>query len=116
MAAYFVDDRSGIVLLFLGRKPCSIIENKTFLSGSAPPLFGLRDRRDELRAAARFKNLLRGLPRLIKLPMPRRAIIRRGGNQGVKEWIGHGQYFSATLAMLRGSCSVAAIAFIMWNL
>ena len=109
MAAHFVDDRSGVVLLLLRRKPCAVIENKSIMFGRALALLGLRDRRDELRGAAGFESFLRGLPILIKFPVPRRAIIRGVENRVIKEWVGHGQYLLALLAMLMRIRSTAAI-------
>ena len=51
MAAHFVDDRGGIVLLLLGRKPLAFVEDESRLCGGFA-LLRLWDRRDELGAAA----------------------------------------------------------------
>src|SRR5690348_1933811 len=77
VAANFIDNRSRIVLLLLRRKPLAFIENDFLLCIDALPFLGLWNRRDELGAAAGFKNLLRGLPVLIQLPMFRRALVWR---------------------------------------
>lgn len=87
MTAHFVDDRCGIVLLFLGRKSLAFIENKRILLGGLFPFLRFGDRRDEFGEAPNFENSLRGLPVCIQLPMSRRTLI--GGIQYwmIKEWI-----------------------------
>ena len=56
-----IDDRGGIVLLFLGRKSFAFVENNLLLVGRPFSLLRLWDRRDELGAAAMFDDLLRRL-------------------------------------------------------
>ncbi len=71
-----VDDRRGIVLLLFGRKPLAFVENHLLLVSRAFSLSGFWNRRDELRAAAAFDDLLSRLPLAIKLPMARGVGIR----------------------------------------
>ncbi len=74
ISADFIDDGSGVVLLFLGRKPLAFVEDKPGLRGRLA-LFRLRDRRDELGTATELDDLLRGLAGLIEFPMPPRVLV-----------------------------------------
>src|ERR1700722_3536863 len=56
--------------------PQAFIEYETRLRGTFP-LFGFRDRRDEFGAATALDDLLRRLPGLVELPMPRWAFVGR---------------------------------------
>jgi hypothetical protein len=87
MTAHFIDDRRGIVLLFLGREPLAFIENECILFGGLFPFLRFWDRRDEIGAAQNFENSLRGLPVRIQLPVSRRTLIRRIQDRVVKDWI-----------------------------
>ena len=77
MAPDFVDDRSGIVLLFLGGQPFALVEHKPRLFARGFPLLRLWDRRDEFGAASALDDLLCGLSSLIKLPVPRWVLVGR---------------------------------------
>lgn len=61
LPAHIVNDRTEIVLLFLGREFLAVVENEALLPGRFFPLFGLRYRRNELGRAAKCKQLLRRL-------------------------------------------------------
>src|SRR2546430_5636002 len=88
MSADFIDDRRKVVLLVLGGEPLSLVEHKPRLcSGLA--LFRLWDRRDELGTTSVLNDLLRGLPCVIKLPMPPWVFVRGVQNRVVKKWIRH---------------------------
>ena len=76
VSTYFIDDRSNIVLLRLRGKPLAFIKNDCFLFGTLFLLLRLRDRRDKLGVATGVYSLLRGLPVLIKLPVPFGILIR----------------------------------------
>src|SRR5271157_5311630 len=60
----FIDDRGGVVLLLLGRKPLSLVEYKSRLC-SRFAFLRLWDRRDEFGTASALNGLLRGLPSFI---------------------------------------------------
>src|SRR6266700_3965083 len=90
ITADFIDDRSRIVLLLLGRKPLAFVEHKSRLC-SHLMLLRFRDRSDEFGTAAALDDLLRGLPSLIKLPVPDRVIVWRVQNWVVEEGVGHSQ-------------------------
>lgn len=70
VAAQFIDDRSRVVLLRLGRESFAFVENKILLLSCALSLAGLGDRRDEFDAATGFNDALSRLALPIKLPMP----------------------------------------------
>ena len=89
MAAHFVDDRGGVVLLLLGRKTLAFVEDELLLLRARLALLRLWDRRDELRTAARFDDLLRRLPSVIKLPMPRRVLVGRVQDWMIEEGVRH---------------------------
>ena len=91
MTAHLVDDRGGVVLLLLGRKPFALVENK-ISPGSLPFLrfFGL-GMGVMNSARRRFSMICLGrLPLLIEFPMPLRAIIRRVQDRMFKERVGCG--------------------------
>ena len=90
MAAHFVDDRCGIVLLLFGRKSLAFIENERILLGGLFPFFWLRDRRDEFGAAPDLEDFLRRLPARIQLPVSCRTLIRGIQNWMIEKWIRHG--------------------------
>src|ERR1700731_811667 len=97
MTAGFIDDRRGVVLLLFGRKPLAFVEHKSRLcSGFA--FLRLWDRRDEFGTTSALNDLLRGLASFIKLPMPRRAFVRRAYYWMVKERVRHNRRLSAVLA------------------
>jgi len=58
LTAEFINDGSGVILLFRSREPFALVENECALI-PAPLLFRLWDRRDELRTATGFNDLLR---------------------------------------------------------
>jgi hypothetical protein len=64
----------GVVLLFFGGKPLAFIEDDCLLSASCLYLPGLVNRRDELRAAAAFRDSLRGLDVFAQFPVGGRGI------------------------------------------
>ena len=91
LLAHLVDDRRRVVLLRLGREPLALVENNSSCLRRALALLRLRDRRDELGAAAALDDLLRRLPVCVQLPVPRRALVGGVEDRVVEERIGHGQ-------------------------
>lgn len=89
VAADFVDNRRGIILLFLGGKASPLIEYYFLLSRRVLVLLRLGDWREKVRAPALFKDALSRLPLAIQLPMLLRALIRRIQDRVVKERVGY---------------------------
>ncbi len=90
--AHFVDDRGGIVLLLLRGKPLAFVEHDVLLCGHGSAFLRLRNRRNELRPATVFENLLCRLAALIKFPVPPRRLIGRVEDGVIEERIGHGRF------------------------
>ena len=74
-----------------GRKPLALVEDESPAAAAAFALLRLRDRRDELGAAAGLDDLLRRLAVLIELPVPRGTRIGRVQDRVVEERVGHDQ-------------------------
>src|SRR5690606_14542475 len=90
LAAKLVDHARGcLVLLLFAREPFAFVEDEGPLLRFALALPRLRDRRHELRAPPRGKDLLGGLSLLVELPMPGRLLVRRIENRPFEERIGH---------------------------
>jgi hypothetical protein len=89
VAAHFVDDRVGVVLLLLGRQPGTFIENDILLGRRGFSFLRLGDRRDELGAATGVDDFLRRLAVGIEFPMPLGALVRRIEDRMLEERIGH---------------------------
>ncbi len=68
VAAHFVDDRGGVVLLLLGRKPLALIEDEILLAARFLAFLRLGDWRDELGPAAVLDDLLGRLAVLDRVP------------------------------------------------
>ena len=89
MPAHFVDNRRRVVLLLFRRKTLAIIENESLLRGRFLSLLRLGDGRDELSRPASLNGLLRGLPAIIQLPMPRWAFVRGIQYRVIEERVRH---------------------------
>jgi len=89
--AQLIDDRRRVILLLFRREPFAFVEDHLLLFRSPLPLAGLRDRRDELRAPAALDDLLGRLPLGIKLPVSRRALIRRVKDGAFEKRVRHVQ-------------------------
>jgi len=89
MLPKFIDEGSRVVLLLRGGESLALVEDEHRLAGGSFPPLRLGNRRNELRAAAAFHELLRWLIRLIQFPMPLRALVGRIENRTLKEGIGH---------------------------
>lgn len=83
LPANFIDARSEVVSLLFGGEPQPFVEIQRLLVGvvSSTP-FRLRNRSDELRAPARFDDLLRRLPIGIELPMAAGKLVG-----GIEDWM-----------------------------
>ena len=77
VAAKLIDNWGGIVLLLLGGKTLSLVENEALLLIFSLAFPWLRYWRDEFCAAAALNNLLCRLALSIKLPVPHRVHVRR---------------------------------------
>ena len=73
---HFIDDWGWIVLLLLGRKALTLIEDDLPLVRTLPFL-RFRDRRDELCPSPAFDKSLSRLALLVQLPVSERTLIRR---------------------------------------
>ena len=126
----FVDDRSRIVLLLLGRKAFAFVKNDLLLVGGASSLLWLRNRRNKFCAAPLVDGSLRWLPSIVQLPMLRRVFIRRIQDRVFEERVNHarvvysrdhgGHLFSAssareTIAFIEIKTSIV-LAFTFRNL
>ena len=76
LTANLIHHRRDVVLLLLRRQPLALVKDELLLILGSPPLLGLWNRRDELRAAPVLDDLLGGLALIIKLPVLRRVLVR----------------------------------------
>ena len=90
IATDLIDDGIGIVLLLLRGDAFALIENHLALRSGISALLRLRNGRDELGLAPFRDNPLGGLPVIVQLPMPARALVGRVQDGVVEEGIGHG--------------------------
>ena len=75
LAANLIHHRRDVVLLLLGGKPLALVEDELLLILGRPPLLGLWDGGDELRAAPVLDDLLGRLALVIELPVLRRVLV-----------------------------------------
>ena len=103
MTSELVDDRCRIVLLLLGREPLAFVEDELRLLYVAA-LLRLRDRRDELGAAASLDDLLRRLALVVELPVAGGVLVGRVEDRALEEGVGHGSLESGAteLELSRG--------------
>ncbi len=88
VGADLVDDRGRVVLLLLGRKIVAGVEHHLGLRLAAP-LLRLRDRRDQVRAAADVEDPVGGLAVLVQLPVAAGIVIGRVQDRTLEELLGH---------------------------
>lgn len=84
-----IDDRGRIIFLLGGRQRVAAVEDHLGLVFGPPALPGLGNRRDQLRAPARFHNPVGRLAVCIQLPVPARVLVRRIENRTLEERVGH---------------------------
>ena len=87
LLANVVDDCGVLVLLLLGRKTLSLVEDDLGLFLTPFLLLRLRDGRDEIGRPAAFDDLLGRLARFIQLPVPFGVLVGRIEDGSFEEWI-----------------------------
>ena len=86
---YLTHITRNVILLILRRKPLTIAKNQLFLLTPRTPTPRFRYRRYKLRLPPSFIDPLRRLPRVVKLPMQHRILIRRVQYRLFKKLIRH---------------------------